>query len=40
VLVGGVGVSAKNSSGAKDLLKFLTAPAALPAIKKTGMERF
>lgn len=39
-LVGGVGVGAKNISGAKDLLAFLTAPAALPTIKKTGMERF
>jgi hypothetical protein len=38
--VGGVGVSAKNSSGAKELLKFLTAPGALPTIRKTGMERF
>ena len=39
-LVGGVGVGAKNSGGAKELLEFLTAPAALPTIKKTGMERF
>ena len=39
-LAGGVGVSAKNSSGATELLKFLAAPAALPVIKKKGMERF
>jgi molybdate transport system substrate-binding protein len=40
VMVGGVGAGAKDSSAAKDLLKFVTAPAALPVIKKKGMERY
>jgi molybdate transport system substrate-binding protein len=33
------GTSAKQGAVARDLIKFLTAPAALPAIKAKGMER-
>ena len=39
VMVGGVGANAKDTSAAKDLIKFVTAPAALSVIKKKGMER-
>ena len=39
VMVGGVGANAKQGSAAKDLIKFVTAPAALSVIKKKGMER-
>ena len=38
VMVAGVGTNAKQSSAARDLVKFLTAPAAMPAIKAKGME--
>jgi molybdate transport system substrate-binding protein len=43
VMVGGVSAAAKPTSkqaaAAKDLIKFLTAPGALPVIKAKGMER-
>lgn len=39
VMAGGVSASAANAAGARDLLKFLTAPAALPVLKRRGMER-
>ena len=38
ISVGGVGVAAKQASAAKELIAFLTAPAAVPVIKKKGME--
>jgi len=34
----GVGVNAKEAEAAKALIKFLTAPAAIPVIKAKGME--
>ena len=39
VMVAGANSSATQSAAAKDLITFLTSPAALPAIKKNGMER-
>jgi molybdate transport system substrate-binding protein len=39
VMAAGVGVHAKQAGAARDLVKFLTAPAALPVIKVKGMER-
>ncbi len=39
VMVAGVGSSARASSAAIELIKFLTGPVALPVIKKRGMER-
>ena len=39
VMVAGVGANAKQSSAARDLVKFLTAPAQLPVIKAKGMDR-
>ena len=41
-LVMSAGLSAKNGNGeaAKELIKFLTSPAAAPAIKASGMEPF
>lgn len=39
VTVAGVGVNAKQSPAAKELIKFITTPAALTVIKKKGMER-
>ena len=38
VMVGGVSVGAKQASLAKELIKFATAPAAVPVIRKKGME--
>ena len=38
-MVGGVAAAAKESRAASDLLRFVTAPDALPVIKKKGMER-
>lgn len=38
VSVGGVSVAAKQASAAKELIKFLTAPTAVPVIRKKGME--
>jgi molybdate transport system substrate-binding protein len=35
---GGIHVGAKEVDGAKALVKFLTSPAAVPALKKAGME--
>lgn len=39
VMVAGVNASAVQNQAARDLVKFLTAPAALPVIKAKGMER-
>ena len=39
VMVAGVSPSAAQSATARELIKFLMAPAALPVIKKKGMER-
>ena len=39
VMVAGVSAGAKQSDAAKKLVRFLTAPAALPVIKAKGMER-
>ena len=39
VMVGGVNAGSTHGAAARDFLKYLTAPAALPTIKKTGMER-
>ena len=38
VSVGGVSVAAKQPGVAKELIKFLTAPGAVPVIRKKGME--
>jgi molybdate transport system substrate-binding protein len=38
VLVAAVSADSKNADAAKSLIKFLTAPAALPVIKAKGME--
>ena len=38
ISVGGVSASAKQAGGARELIKFLTAPSAVPVIKKKGME--
>ena len=38
VFSGGIHVGAKEVEGAKALVKFLTSPAAVPVLKKTGME--
>jgi molybdate transport system substrate-binding protein len=38
-MAGAVNVQAKQGAAARDLLKFLTSPAALPTIKAKGMER-
>jgi molybdate transport system substrate-binding protein len=39
VMVGGVNSASRQTAAAKDLIKFATAPAALPVIKAKGMER-
>jgi molybdate transport system substrate-binding protein len=39
VMVAGVSPTAAQSAAAKELITFITAPAALPVIKKKGMER-
>jgi len=39
VMAAAVGSNAKQGAAARDLVKFLIAPAALPAIKAKGMER-
>jgi molybdate transport system substrate-binding protein len=39
VMVAAVSAGAKESSAARDLIAFVTAPAALPVIKAKGMER-
>jgi molybdate transport system substrate-binding protein len=39
IMTGAVSSSAKQGAAARDLIKFLMAPAALPAIKAKGMER-
>jgi len=38
VSVGGVSAAAKQASAAQELIKFVTAPAAVPVMKKKGME--
>ena len=38
ISVGGVSATAKQAGAARELIKFLTAPAAVPVIKKKGME--
>ena len=38
ISVGGVSAAAKQAGAAKELIAFLTAPAAVPVIKKKGME--
>ena len=38
ISVGGVSVASKQGTAAKELLKFATAPAAVPVIRKKGME--
>jgi molybdate transport system substrate-binding protein len=39
VMVGGVSAASKQASVSKDLIQFLTAPAALPVITAKGMEK-
>jgi molybdate transport system substrate-binding protein len=39
VMVAGVSAGARQGSAARDLIAFLTAPAAVPVIKAKGMER-
>ena len=39
VMVAAVSAGAKESSAARDLITFVTAPPALPVIKAKGMER-
>ena len=38
-MVAGAGSGAKQGAAARELITFLTSPAALPAIKAKGMER-
>ena len=38
VLTAGVGADVKDSGPAKDLIKFLTAPSAVPVLKAKGLE--
>jgi len=39
VFAGGVHTGAKNPGAARELIRFIASPAALPYIKKTGMEQ-
>jgi len=39
VMVGGVNAASKNAGAARELIKYVTAPAALPVLKAKGMER-
>ena len=39
VMVGGASASSKQSAVARDFLAYVMAPAALPVVKKFGMER-
>ena len=39
VMVGGVNAASKHAAAARDLIKYVTAPAALPVLKAKGMER-
>jgi len=39
VMVGGVSAAAKHGDAARELIKYVTAPAALPVLKAKGMER-
>jgi len=38
ISVGGVSAAAKQASAAKELIRFITAPAAVPVMRKKGME--
>jgi molybdate transport system substrate-binding protein len=38
VLTAGIGTGAKDAAAAKSLIDFLKSPAALPALKASGME--
>ena len=37
-MIGGVSIGAKQAGVAKELITFATAPAAVPLIRKKGME--
>ncbi len=39
VMVGGVASATKQNAVATDLVRFFTAPSALPVLKKKGMDR-
>lgn len=39
VFVGAVGAGSRNAEAARDLLRFLTGPVALPVVRAQGMER-
>jgi len=39
VMVGGANAASKHAEAARDLIKYVTAPAALPVLKAKGMER-
>ena len=39
MFAGGVHTGAKQPDAARELIKFIASPAALPYIKKTGMEQ-
>jgi molybdate transport system substrate-binding protein len=39
VFSGGIHAKAKEGAAAKELMQFLTAPAALPVLKKSGLDR-
>jgi len=39
VMVGGVNAASKHAGAARELIKYVTAPAALPVLKAKGMER-
>jgi len=39
VMVGGANAASKHAQAARDLIKYVTAPAALPVLKAKGMER-
>ena len=39
VMVGGVNTASNHASAARELIKYVTAPAALPVLKAKGMER-
>jgi molybdate transport system substrate-binding protein len=39
VMVAGASAGSRQSAAAKELMRFVTAPAALSVIKKKGMER-
>jgi len=39
VMVGGVNATSRRAGASRQLIRYLTAPAALPVIKAKGMER-